>query len=254
MPYCPNCGSETEAGAAFCGSCGAQLEGEAPPPPPSPPARQGSRWAGFAGLLALILLVAGGVALYDQVGRDGEWRHRLFGGEEDQRVVAGPSPTMSAAPTPTAAVPSPTASALPEPTRAPAPTATARPTTPPEPPPRPTPTTPSEATPTAVQAPTAVPPAPGYTTPEEAIGAYLEQYGVSYAGDCASADLQTDVGSFCSTMWEKTDTGLVYLAGLAFSEPESWLLLADQGGGSGWLVVDQAEVVPGPQGLVSPWP
>jgi hypothetical protein len=244
MPYCPNCGSETEADAAFCGSCGAQLEGEAPPPPPSPPARQGPRGSTFAALLALILLAAGGVALYDQASQDGEWRHRLFGGGEDQKVVAGPSPTTSAAPTATAAAPSATASPLVEPTATRAPTATARPTAlPPTPPPAPT-----------APAPSPIPPAPGNATPEEAIGVYLDQYKVSYAGDCASADLATDVGSFCSTLWGKSNSGLVYLAGLAFSEPESWLLLADQGGDSGWLVVDQVEVVPGPQGLVPPWP
>ena len=237
MPYCPNCGSEIEADAAFCGSCGASLEAEASPPLSRPPARQGPSWAILGGLVALIALVVGGVLLYNALAGDEEGQERRPGGEEE-RVAAGASPTVPAALAPTAVAPSPTAPALPEPTATRAPTAAPQPTMPPAP--------------TAYEEPTPVPPAPGYATPEEAIGAYLEQYEVPYAGDCSLADLETDVGSYCSVMWEDRGNELIYLAGLVFSEADTWLLLADQGGG--WLVVDDAEVVLGPQDFVPPWP
>jgi hypothetical protein len=63
--------------------------------------------------------------------------------------------------------------------------------------------------------------------------------------------MEADVGSYCSTLQENRGQNLIYAAGLAFSEPEAWLLLTDQGGG--WLVVDEAELVPGPDGAIPPW-
>jgi hypothetical protein len=222
MPYCPDCGAQNEANAAFCESCGAHLEGEPPPPPSRSPAGQGPRWAALGGLVALMVLAAGAVALYDQVGRDGEWRQRLFGGAEEQKVVAGPSPVVPAAPTPTA---------VPQPTVAPQPTAVPQPTPPPP--------------------PTAVPPAAGYATPEEALRAYIEQYGGRYVGDCALANIQTDVGDFCAALQEDRGQTLIYAAGFTFSEYAVWLLVVNQGGG--WLVVEEAKIVPGPDGAIPPW-
>jgi hypothetical protein len=75
MAYCANCGSENEPDAVFCSSCGAPLEGEPPPPPPpasAPPAGRGPRWALVGGVAALIVIVVGAVAVYTQVGGDGE--------------------------------------------------------------------------------------------------------------------------------------------------------------------------------------
>lgn len=209
MPYCPNCGAETEAGAAFCGSCGARLEGEAPPAPPRPPAPQRLPWAILGGIIALVVLVVGGVFLYNA----------LAGDEDGQERVAASSPTARATPEVTATVED---TPLPEET------------------PR--------------WQPTAELPASGHATPEEAIGAYLAQYGLEYAGDCAYADHETDIGSYCSVLWEDRGDQLIYAAGLAFSEPDTWLLLAQQGESGGWLVVDAAEFVPGPEDTVPPWP
>jgi hypothetical protein len=227
MPYCPSCGSETEADAAFCGSCGARLEGELPPSLPRPRPRQGPNWAIPGGLAALIALVVGGVLVHNALTGDGEGQERQPGGGEEQGVVMGASPTAPAEPTLIA-----TAEPAAEPTTTAKPTAAPQPTLP--------------------LAATAVPPTPGYATPEEAIDAYLEQYGVLYAGDCALADLETDIGSYCSMMWEDRGNELIYVAGLVFSEADVWLLVADQGGG--WLVVDDAELLPGTEELVPPWP
>jgi zinc-ribbon domain len=229
MPYCPNCGSEIEADAAFCGSCGAHLGGE-PPPPPSPPTRQGSSWAVLGGIVALIALVVGGVLLYNALTGDDEGQERRPGGEEEG--VAAASPTVPAVLTPTEVAPSPTATALPEPTATRTPTLVPQPTLPPT--------------------PTVVPPPAGYATSEEALRAYIEQYGGRYAGDCALADIETDVGDFCATLQEDRGQTLIYAAGLTFSEYAVWLLVVNQGGG--WLVVEEAEIALGPDGsAVPPW-
>ena len=108
----------------------------------------------------------------------------------------------------------------------------------------------------ALEPPWPVEPEPsviGYDLPEEAIAVYLGEYGLEYAGDCAYVDLDTDIGSYCSMLWEDRGDQLVYAVGLAFSEPDTWLLLALQGETGGWLVVDAAEFVPGPQDTVPPW-
>jgi len=235
MPYCPNCGSETEADATFCGSCGASLEAEASPPLSRPPARQGPSWAVLGGLIALIALVVGGVFLYNALTGDEEGQERRPGGEEER--VAAASPTVPAVLTPTEVAPSPTATPLPEPTATRAPTVVLQPTAAPQP--------------TAPPPPTAVPPPAGYATPEEAIRAYIEQYGGRYVGDCALADIETDVGAFCATLQEDRGQTLIYAAGFTFSEYGVWLLLVDEGGG--WLVVEEAEIVLGPDGAVPPW-
>ena len=93
-----------------------------------------------------------------------------------------------------------------------------------------------------------------YNLPEQAVTVYLEQYGLEYVGDCEYADLETDIGSYCSILWEDRGDQIVYAVGPVFSEPEVWLLLVDQGENGGWVVVDAADFVPGPQDTVPPWP
>ena len=98
-----------------------------------------------------------------------------------------------------------------------------------------------------------MPPASGYTTPEEAISAFLQEYGLSYVGDCSTASLETDVGSYCSSLWEDRFDTRIYHTGLAFSEADTWLLLAQLSGREDWTVVDVAELVPGPEWDLPPW-
>ncbi len=183
--------------------------------------------------MALAALAAGAVALYDEAGRDGEWRESLSGGEEEKGVVAVPSPAAPASPEATAAV-------RPTPLASPEATAAAQRTPLPE-------VTPSER-------PTPVPTPSGYVTPEEAIAAFLQEHGVTYVGDCETASLETDVGSYCSVIWESGIDRPIYAVGLAFSEGDTWLLVARLGGGDDWLVVDFAEIPPAPEEAVPPWP
>jgi hypothetical protein len=200
---CPSCSAPLEEGAIFCGSCGARLEAEAPPAPPPPAARGGGGWAILGGIVVLIALAAGGVAVYDEVGRDGEWRERLFGGGEEERLVLAPTPT-----------------------------ATAEPTTAVEGTPSP------EATPR--RTPTPVPPPVGHATPEEAIADGFAPG--EYAGDCSSASLEQDINKVCSSLFGGSDSQRVYLVGITFSEFGEWVLLEQQSDWT-WLVVDSASVV-----------
>lgn len=103
---------------------------------------------------------------------------------------------------------------------------------------------------TAGVKPTVVPTAPptatvpalaGYPSPEEAIGAFLVERGVEYAGDCDTISLDEDIGSYCSMLWEERPEADIYGVGLAFSEGDTWLLLEENE--SGWAVVDWAELV-----------
>ena len=233
MPYCPQCGSETEPGAAFCGDCGTRLEeqGAAPPgqQPPKPPAARRSAmggatpWSNLGVLVVLGGVVLGLVALYDAAANDGDWADSIFGGDGEEQAAASLTPTPQATDEPSPTV---------EPTE--------------EPSPGPTVTPPAEE-------PTATPIPEGYLTPEDAIGAYLADYDLPYVGDCEGANLDTDVGYYCSLLWEERFDSSIYVAGPTFSEPDTWLLLAQLSGRDDWTVVDVAEFVPGAQDTVPPW-
>ncbi len=254
MPYCPKCGSQTEEGAAFCSDCGERLEEQAAapeqqPPTPGPAAKAGTTpWTLLGGLVVAGGLVLGLVALYDAAANDGDWADSIFGGGggEDTTVAAlSPTPEETAQPSPTVK-PSPTVE--PSPTEVPPRRATVRPASEPTATPAPGPT----VTPPPEQ-PTVAPPPSGYTTPEDAIGAYLADLALPYVGDCEFASLDTDVGYYCSFLWEDRFDTLIYTVGLTFSEPDTWLLLAPLGAGDDWVVMDTAEFVPGPQDTVPPW-
>lgn len=232
MPYCPQCGSQTEPGAAFCGDCGARLEEQAAPPPGQQPqtARPATRggttpWSLLGGLVVLGGVVLGLVALYDATANDGDWADSIFGGGGGgEAVVAAQSPTPQAADEP-----SPTAE--PTPTEEPSSRATLTPR--------------EEPTPTPIPA--------GYLTPEGAIDAFLADLDLLYVGDCEGADVETDVGFYCSLLWEERFDSSIYVAGPTFSEPDVWLLLEQLSASGDWAVVDVAEFVPGPQDTVPPW-
>lgn len=232
MPYCPQCGSEIETGDAFCGDCGARIEEEAPqppgqkPPPPQSATRQGARpWPLLGGLVVVGALALGLAALYDAAANDGDWADSIFGGDGEEPAVVTLTPT-------------PQTTVQPSPTVEPTPTE--------EPSPGPTVTPPPEE-------PTATPTSPAYITPEEAIAAFLEESDVAYVGDCEGADLETDIGAYCSLLWEEQFDTRYYVAGPTFSEPDVWLLLARLSARDDWTVVDVAEFVPGPQDTVPPW-
>ncbi len=232
MPYCPKCGSQIEAEAAFCGDCGVRLKEQAQPPEQRPPEQQPptpgwaakvgtTPWSLLGGLVVVGGLALGLAALYDAAANNGDWADSIFGGGGGEEAsVAAPSPTAEA-------------TVEPSPTREPRPRPTVRP---------------------PAEQPTVVPPTWGYATPEDAIDAFL---GVPYIGDCEWANLETDVGYYCSFLWEDRIDTLVYAAGPTFSEPDTWLVLAPPDAGGDWMVIDWADFVPeeaGPswQGYITP--
>jgi len=86
----------------------------------------------------------------------------------------------------------------------------------------------------------------GYSTREEAIGAYVEQHSVTYAGDCGSPG----TGDYCSTLDSAvSDSQVVYTVGPINSEAVAWLLLQQTGDGL-WHVLDQK---PFSSSSTSPW-
>lgn len=216
MPYCPTCGTEITADAAFCASCGTRLE--EPTATASARAPEGSRWGVIAGLAGVVVLVIVGVVLYVALtGEDGDGDSVFDGAGE----TAEPGATLTA----TAELPSPTTEARP----------TQRP-------------------PTALPTPNPPPPVAGHATPEEAIGAFLADQGLGYAGDCSLIDLDRDVGLYCSSLWEDQFDTRTYTAGLAFSEPDTWLLVSRLGARDDWTVVDFAALDPFAEPLEPPWP
>jgi hypothetical protein len=105
---------------------------------------------------------------------------------------------------------------------------------------------------TAEVLPTSEPPATGYELAEEAIGAFLVESGQPYAGDCNTIIPETDIGKYCSDRWESPVYPPIYVVGMAFAEPDTWLLLA-YSGDDGWTVVDEARIEPGAPDT-PPWP
>ena len=81
----------------------------------------------------------------------------------------------------------------------------------------------------------------GYFTPELAIQPYLADYGVDYVGDCSVADLNRDVGKYCSQLYEDRGGELLYLVGPTFSEAEAWILVEQHNDGS-WAAIDDMAV------------
>jgi hypothetical protein len=327
--YCPNCGAENEADAAFCESCGAGLEGEAPPTSLLAAPNRGIHWPLFAAILVLAAFVGGGAAAIALVlSGNGGSNDNVAGGSGRERTTA--TQVVEATSSPEAEVASasvPEATSAPEETIAPEETPTEAPPT--AEPPLGYPTAeeaiagyvaPSEyagdcsATtleedagkmcssfyggggsqlvyavgPTFsefgewllleqqadgtwlvvdtgpvgadMEPPWPVASAPpeqyvaGYASPGEAVAAHIEGYGLPYAGDCASADPETDSGSYCSVLWEDRGDQVIYAAGPAFSEAEEWLLVVLQGEDGGWLVVDEAEFTSGVEDPQPPWP
>ena len=222
MVYCPNCGAQSEADAAFCDSCGAGLAGESPPASLLPARGRGLHWPLFAAILVLAAL-AGGAAAFLLLGGDGDSKDSAAGGSDREGATA----TRVAEATPK-------------------PTATVRSTARPQSTPQPEATVPPAETPS--EAPPTVQPPPGYATAEEALAGWVAPS--EYAGDCSTTTVEEDVGKVCSRFFGNSDSKLVYAVGLTFSEFGEWLLLEQQADGT-WLIVDTRPVG---TDMVSPWP
>jgi hypothetical protein len=163
-------------------------------------------------LVLVAALVAGIAGIYFAVSGSG-------GGEKQETVVA-PSPTIKATPK-----------------RSPTPKTTVSPKS--------TPTRAPIATPTEE----VEPPAVSQEAQVKAIAVWVEGYGEQYAGDCATTNVETDAGKYCSSLQEDRGDSAIYVIGLSFSEFDTWLLLERVD--SDWVVSDWAGVVDGE--MVPPW-
>ncbi|MBP1704582.1 MAG: hypothetical protein H6Q36_321 [Chloroflexi bacterium] len=239
MRYCQACGISVPERAVYCPACGTLLAalpgastamsppepaGEAGPStlPPAPaaaattaPAAPSPAGAGPRSSGRTAGIVLAGIALLAVTGI-GAW------------AVVGQRPNGAGTPTtaPSAAAGS-TASAAPPPTEIAAATPstwaeTAAPATPPEPTPTPARTEPPTRT---------LPPSPSLPvnvgeTPAEAVGLFLVQNGVEFAGICASVDPATaPEGAYCADLFEERLAEQVWRAGPVASEPDVWLLV-----------------------------
>ena len=258
MPFCHKCGAQNEPEAVYCEECGSRLvtagqpvspgapasvEPPAPPgappapipladagvpvppeppPPAGPPTPRRIPWRLLGALVLVAALVAGVVGIYFLVSANGggdEEEVTLDGGETQEATVA-PSPTVKATPKRTA-TPKTTVS------------------------PKRTPTLAPKATPTEE----ALPPAASQEAQVKAIAVWVEEYGEQYAGDCETTDVETDVGKYCSSLWEDRGDSAIYAIGLTFSEFGFWVLLEQVDGD--WVVSDWADVVA--EEMVPPW-
>lgn len=91
------------------------------------------------------------------------------------------------------------------------------------------------ASPTATQ---------GAATPVDAVEAWLRGEGYEYSGDCADAKLETDSGTWCSTLAEGEGDEQTYKVGRVFSQYKYSLELKKSG--STWSVADVDEIAVGP--------
>jgi hypothetical protein len=164
-------------------------------------------------------VIGGGIAVYAATS-GGDDDGGSLGGREKEETVAAPSPTVKATQKPEV-TPKPTASGKATPTPKKVPTAT-----------------PTEET---------APPPASVGAQVKAVAAFIEGYGEQYAGDCESTNIDTDVGKYCSKLWEDRGDSAIYIIGLTFSEFDTWLLLEKTGGDwavSDWLGVTEEELEP----------
>ncbi len=247
MAFCHKCGAQNEPDAVYCEECGSRLltagqptdagaaasaeppapvpsgdAGIAVPPPAVPTEPRRVPWRLLGALLLVAALVAGGVGIYLAVS----------GGDDEGKPLAGGEKTATAVEEEA----SPTVKATPKPKVTPKPTV----------PSRKTPTRPPKATPTEEDT---QPPAVRHEAQVKAVTAWVEEYGEQYAGDCDTADVETDAGKYCSTLWEDRGDSAIYAIGLTFSEYSFWLLLERVD--NDWVASDWADVVA--EEMTPPW-
>lgn len=236
MPFCHKCGAQNDPEAVYCEECGSPVvtagqpvspgaPASVEPPAPIPladagmPAPRRVPWRLLVALVLVAAVIAGIAGMYLAVSGGDDGEGTLAGGEE-QKTVAAASPTVKATPK-----------------RSPTPKATASPKRTPTPAPKATPTEEVE------------PPAVSQDAQVKAITVWVEEYGEQYAGDCDTTDIETDVGKYCSTLWEDRGDSAIYAIGLTFSEYGFWVLLERMDGD--WVVSDLADVVA--EEMVPPW-
>ena len=78
----------------------------------------------------------------------------------------------------------------------------------------------------------------GAASPEKAIEVWLTGEGFAYAGDCATATIEADLGKYCSSLCEDRGEQQVFRIGPTFSEYTIWLLLEESDGS--WRVTETA--------------
>jgi hypothetical protein len=222
--FCQQCGAAAEPAALFCATCGARLAAPpepldaplAPTPAPAqegrPAAPRGSGSPGSPRHVAGILVAATVIAIV-----------ALVGGRLALDRLAGPgsSPATSAGPDT-----SPAAGA----------TDRAVPMTPGPTTPVPAVTLAPSAGPATTDEPAASPPYVAAETPVEAVAAFLQVRGLSFAGLCSEADPLVDVAAYCTELVDERPGIEVHWIGLAGSEPDTWLLVV--AGQLGWAVVE----------------
>jgi hypothetical protein len=225
MPFCHKCGAQNEPEAVYCEECGSRLVTAGQPMSPGapasvePPAPRRMPWRLLGALLLVAALVAGIVGIYLAVSGGDDGEGPLAGGEK-QETVAAASPTVKA---------TPKRSATPKPTLSPKSTPTPAPTV-----------TPAEEV---------EPPAVSHEAQVKAVAVWVEDSGEQYAGDCATTNVETDVGKYCSQLWEDRGDSAIYVIGRTFSEFGFWVLLERADGD--WVVSDWAEVAG--EEMVPPW-
>jgi len=225
MPFCQKCGAQNEPEAAYCEECGSRLATAGQPVSPGapasvePPEPRRMPWRLLVALVLVAAVIAGIAGIYLAVSGGDDGEGTLAGGEE-QKTVAAASPTVKAPPK-----------------RSPTPKATASP--------KRTPTRAPKATPTEE----VEPPVVSQEAHFKAIAAWVEEYGEQYAGDCDTTDIETDVGKYCSTLWEDRGDSAIYAIGLTFSEYGFWLLLERVD--NDWVASDWADVVA--EEMTPPW-
>ena len=109
-------------------------------------------------------------------------------------------------------------------------------------------TTPSSTT-TSTTALTSTSRAARELSEHEALEAF--DFGVPYAGDCASTNLDRDVNKWCSKLHDDRGTSKIYAGGPTFSEFTLWLLL--EHGAAGWRVANTADVDDPENPTPPPW-
>jgi hypothetical protein len=95
------------------------------------------------------------------------------------------------------------------------------------------------AVPSTVPATPSTAPA-AFATPEDAIADYLSGQGLDYLGDCSSGSADTDLGRWCSKIYEDNGPQRVYLVG-EYGTGGGFGLRLDRTE-NGWFVTSETDI------------
>lgn len=96
--------------------------------------------------------------------------------------------------------------------------------------------------------PTWTPSEPG-ATPDETLASWFAANDTPYVGDCGDVPADTELGTWCTSLFSADDVRRIYRSGQIRSEFATWLLLTRSAGQ--WAVAD---VAPGGDPAGVPWP